>query len=63
MLQIETCPSPLFPGKDHGSIAFAAEVVNDNIPAKQCSKELHAKRRKERSTYCIDCGEQLIPGR
>ncbi len=36
------------------------EVVNSNIPTKNCSEEEHAKRRKDRSRYCIDCGKQLI---
>ena len=36
------------------------EVVNKNIPAKECVQEEHAKKRRERSRYCIDCGLQLI---
>jgi len=39
------------------------EVVNDNISVKQCSKETHEKRQRERSSYCIDCGMQLIQQR
>jgi len=39
------------------------EVVNAGIPAKNCSDETHAKRRKGRSHYCIDCGKQLISDR
>ncbi len=36
------------------------EVVNRNIPIKNCSDEEHATKRKDRSRYCIDCGKQLI---
>ncbi len=39
---------------------MCGEVVNRNIPEKNCSEEEHAKRRKDRSKYCIDCGKQLI---
>jgi len=35
-------------------------VVNKNIAAVVCSKESHAKKRREGSEYCKDCGEQLI---
>ena len=35
-------------------------VVNQNIPIKNCSEEIHAKRRMDRSTFCVDCGEQII---
>ncbi len=33
--------------------------VNQNIPVKQCGQEVHAKRRRNRQDYCVDCGEQL----
>ncbi len=36
------------------------KVVNDTIPIKQCSGQLHAQRRMNRSKFCVDCGEQLI---
>jgi rRNA maturation protein Nop10 len=36
------------------------EAVNGNIPPKECSEELHAKRRRERNKFCVDCGTQLI---
>ncbi len=41
---------------------MCGEVVNSNIPIKECNEEVHAKRRRERSKYCMDCGEQLIQG-
>jgi hypothetical protein len=39
---------------------MCGEVVNINISIKNCSEEEHAKRRKDRSKYCIDCHKQLI---
>ena len=36
------------------------EVVNKDIPIRKCSMEKHAKGRRERDKYCVDCGEQLI---
>jgi predicted RNA-binding Zn-ribbon protein involved in translation (DUF1610 family) len=39
---------------------MCGEVVNKNITAKECSQEAHAKRRRNQSKYCVDCGEQLI---
>ena len=35
------------------------DVVNESIPVKHCSREEHAKRRRNRHVYCLDCGEQL----
>ncbi len=42
------------------SYQVSGDVVNETIPIKNCSEEEHAKRRKDRSKYCIDCGKQLI---
>jgi len=36
------------------------EVVNINIPIKNCTQDEHAKSRRDRNTYCVNCGEQLI---
>ena len=36
------------------------EVVNQEIPAARCSEERHAKQKRTRNTFCVDCGEQLI---
>ena len=36
------------------------KVVNERVPAKQCSEQSHASARMDRNEYCIDCGEQLI---
>jgi hypothetical protein len=39
---------------------MCGEVVNKNISAQACNEEQHAKRRRDRNKYCVDCGEQLI---
>jgi hypothetical protein len=39
---------------------MCGEMVNGNIPIKDCSEEEHAKKLKDRNKYCIDCGKQLI---
>ncbi len=36
------------------------EVVNAKVAIKQCREEEHARRRREQSQFCVDCGEQLI---
>ena len=53
-------------GRPNAPVRFCSmcgEVVNNKIPAKVCSEEKHAKSRRERNTYCVDCGEQLIQGK
>jgi hypothetical protein len=35
-------------------------VVNERIPAKQCSETHHAAARRERAAFCVDCGTRLI---
>lgn len=35
-------------------------VVNVQIPAKRCSEDSHARRRRGRDKFCVDCGTQLI---
>jgi predicted SprT family Zn-dependent metalloprotease len=42
---------------------MCGEVVNGQISQKVCSKEKHAKSKRERTAYCVDCGEQLIQGK
>jgi len=39
---------------------MCGEIVNESIPAVSCNEEKHALKRRERSNYCVDCGEQLI---
>lgn len=38
------------------------DVVNENVPAKKCSEEQHAKNRLDQNRFCVNCGEQLIHG-
>jgi hypothetical protein len=35
-------------------------VVNEHIPAQQCSAAHHAAERRQRAAFCADCGTQLI---
>lgn len=42
--------------------SMCGEVVNENIQLRRCTEEKHAKRRREMSKYCVDCGKQLIGG-
>ncbi len=37
-------------------------IVNVRILAKTCPTEEHERRRRARSTYCVNCGERLIQG-
>jgi len=39
---------------------MCGEVVNINIPIKNCTQDEHAKSRRDRNKYCVNCGEQLI---
>ncbi len=43
--------------------SMCGEVVNNGIPAKVCSEDYHAKSRRDRDTYCVDCGERLLQER
>ena len=38
------------------------EVLNEEIHIRKCNEEEHAKSRRERDKYCVNCGEQLIQG-
>ncbi len=41
---------------------MCGEVVNAGIPIRKCSEEEHARKRRARDKYCVDCGKQLIQG-
>jgi hypothetical protein len=43
--------------------ASCGVVVNEKIVAGSCVAEKHARMRRARSTYCVDCGEGLSQGR
>ena len=50
-------------GRANAPVRFCptcGEVVNNNISAEECSEEKHARKRRDGSMYCVDCGEQLI---
>jgi hypothetical protein len=42
--------------------ASCGVVVNEKIPARRCPVQIHASARRERSSYCVDCGEGLVEG-
>ncbi len=35
-------------------------VVNARIAARVCSESAHAAARRRQSTFCVDCGAQLV---
>ena len=37
--------------------------VDGEIPIRQCGEEAHAIKRRNRQTYCVDCGERLAQRR
>ena len=37
------------------------EIVNAERARAACDAATHAARRKQQSSYCVDCGAQLIP--
>ncbi len=38
---------------------MCGEVVNSGIPLKRCDEAKHAKERRERNVFCMDCGTRL----
>jgi hypothetical protein len=38
-------------------------VVNAQIQARPCSEAQHAAARRQRTSFCVDCGAQLVVGR
>jgi hypothetical protein len=58
------------PNDNHGravvTIRFCPNcgvVVNERILARGCSPEKHARMRRVRNTYCVDCGQTLAQKR
>ena len=39
---------------------MCGEVVNESIRIVKCTLEKHAKERRDRNAFCIDCGTRLI---
>jgi len=35
-------------------------VLNANIAAVRCPEHSHARARRSRNTFCVDCGDRLI---
>ena len=35
-------------------------VVNERVGLQRCSEAQHATARRQRTTFCVDCGSQLI---
>ena len=42
---------------------LCGEIVNGKIPIGACSDAQHAKRRRLRDPYCVDCGKGLFLAR
>ena len=58
------------PNDNHGravvTIRFCPNcgvVVNERIHARECLPEKHARMRRVRNTYCVDCGQTLVQKR
>jgi len=54
------------PNDNHGRMVVrvrwcpnCGEVLNASILPKTCREEAHAKLRRERNTFCMDCGGRL----
>ena len=64
-MQRERCPND-----NHGravvTVRFCPNcgvVVNERILARECSLEKHARMRRVRNIYCVDCGQGLVQKR
>jgi len=42
---------------------MCGKTVNERVASKACSEEEHARSRRERNQYCVNCGKQLIERR
>jgi hypothetical protein len=58
------------PNDNHGraiiTIRFCPNcgvVVNESIRARACTVAEHARRRRVRNIYCVDCGQGLVQQR
>jgi rRNA maturation protein Nop10 len=62
MMRAKRCPND-----NHGRMVVrirfcpsCGQVLNDKIASRKCPADAHAKMRRSRSTYCMDCGEGLV---
>jgi hypothetical protein len=46
-----------------GHCPDCGEVVNPRFHASRCSADEHDRARRDRSAFCVWCGEQLIGAR
>ena len=46
-----------------GYCPSCGEVVNPRIPRRNCTDSMHDVARRDRSTFCVDCGTRLIEAR
>lgn len=63
--KVTDCPN-LNHRNPHVPVRFCSncgEVVNGDLPIKRCGEQEHARRRRERETFCVHCGERLIEPR
>ena len=52
-------------GRTIVTVRFCAScgvIVNDAVLARGCSELGHARMRRDRSVYCVNCGERLARG-
>lgn len=61
MTQQRRCPND-----NHGRMVIrvrccptCGDVLNAKIPARECRDTSHAKMRRDRNRYCMDCGTSL----
>jgi len=65
MARGERCPNDNH-GRSIVTVRFCSncgKILNGKIPIGRCSEEQHAKRRRTRDAYCVDCGRGLFQGR
>ena len=60
-MQSKRCPND-----NHGRMVVTVrccpncgEIVNENIVARKCVVDAHAKMRRSRYSFCMDCGAGL----
>jgi len=61
-MQSKRCPND-----NHGRMVVTVrfcpncgEIVNANIVGRKCPADSHARMRRARNTFCMDCGAGLL---